>query len=721
MLRRLTPVFPFSLIALLAVPLAAQQFSVRVQLPDQSIDAVDGGTVTMPAAGLGQTITASVVVTNRGTAPATVNFLQPSGSNDFVLSNVPELPVGLASRGTFAFSITYTAKTSTRTLGRVQLLASVNNVPSNFSLGLAGVAPEFVYSFTPQGGNQTGIQDGGVIRFPDTNIDATSNAIVVVTNRGSDQGIFNSALVTAGAEFATINVPLTNTTVDAGREIRFGVTFTPKALQSYAGKLELQTADRKLGFALEGAGTGARYTYEIVRDSGAGPVQPNQMITLADANVGDKSAVVVRFRNTGNNDGRIAAISVSGSGYSLSEVPLLPLVVPPNQSVSFTVNFQPTTPGRALGRLRIGADDFDLSSNGLGSTVNYAYVINNVANTVAGGGSVIFTPAAVGGSSRLRFTMTNTGTSTATVSSVGLAAPTTVFTLANVPALPVNLAANASAGFDVVFTPNALGTSTATLRVDNQTFTLSGAGNAPPPLPEIKFDGATGTQDALQQPAVGLTIASAYPLALTGSLTLAFNSDVFSNDPAVQFATGGRTVAFTIPANSTRAIFANNQNQIRVQSGSLAGSITLTPSINTTEGSINLTPTTPPTLTLNVAPATPRILGVALGSKTATTITLLISGYATNRSVTTMRLQFTPVSGENVGTTDVTVPVEASFLGYYQGPASAPFGSLFTVSVTLTLAGDIKNVSSVTDTVQSVAVTLTNRVGASNSVPLTLR
>ncbi len=245
--------------------------------------------------------------------------------------------------------------------------------------------------------------------------------------------------------------------------------------------------------------------------------------------------------------------------------------------------------------------------------------------------------------------------------------------------------------------------------------------HAPPPLPDIKFEGATGTQDALQQPAVGLTIASAYPLALTGSLTLAFNSDVFSNDPAVQFATGGRTVAFTIPANSTRAIFANNQNQIRVQSGSLAGSITLTPSINTTEGSINLTPTTPPTLTLNVAPAAPRILGVALGSKTTTTITLLISGYATNRSVTTMRLQFTPVSGENVGTTDVTVPVEASFLGYYQGLASAPFGSLFTVSVPLTLAGDIKNVTSVTDTVQSVAVTLTNRVGTSNSVPLTLR
>ena len=720
MLRRLTPISPFSLLALLAVPMAAQQFSVRVQLPDLTIDATDGTTITMPAAGIGQTISAAVVVTNRGSAPATLNFVQPSGSTDFTLSNIPETPASVTPGGTFGFNITYTAKTSARTLGRAQFNATVNNSAINFGLNLAGVAPEFVYSYTAQGGNQTGILDGNTVRFADTNIDATSNALVVVSNRGSYQGIFNSA-VASGAEFGTVNVPLSNTTVEAGRDIRFSVTFTPKALQSSTGKLDVQTADRKLSFILEGAGTGARYNYEVVRGADSGPIQPNQMVTLADANVGDKSAVVVRFRNTGNTDGRIAAISVSGAGYTLTEAPLLPLVVPPNQSVSFTVNFQPTTPGRALGRLRIGADDFDLSSNGLGSTVNYAYVINNVANTVAGGGSVIFTPAAVGGSSRLRFTMTNTGTSTATVSSVGLAAPTTVFTLANIPALPVNLAPNASAGFDVIFTPNALGTSTSTLRVDNQIFTLTGAGNAPPPLPEIKFDGATGTQDALQQPAVGLTIASAYPLALTGSLTLAFNSDVFSNDPAVQFATGGRTVAFTIPANSTRAIFPNNQNQIRIQSGSLAGSITLTPAVNTTEGSINLTPATPPSLTLNVAPAAPRILSVALGGKTTTTITLLVSGYATNRSVTTMRMQFTPVAGENVGTTDVTVPVEASFIGYYQGPASAPFGSLFTVSVPLTLAGDIKNVTSVTDTLQSVNVTLTNRVGASNSVSLALR
>ena len=284
----------------------------------------------------------------------------------------------------------------------------------------------------------------------------------------------------------------------------------------------------------------------------------------------------------------------------------------------------------------------------------------------------------------------------------------------------MTLQPGASIAFDLRFAPSALGTSTATLRVDNQSFTLSGAGNAPPPLPEIRFDGATGAQEPLQQPAIGLTIASAYPLALNGTLTLTFNSDVFANDPAVQFATSGRTVNFTIPANTTRAIFANNLNQIRVQTGSVAGTILLTPAVSTDSG-INLTPTTPPALALTVAQGAPRILSAIVGARTANSITLLVSGYATSRTVTQMDLSFTPVSGENVGTTRLTLNVEPAFIGWFSGTGSAPFGSLFTASVPLTLAGDVTNVTSLADTVQSVSITLGNRVGTSPAVSVNLR
>ena len=49
------------------------------------------------------------------------------------------------------------------------------------------------------------------------------------------------------------------------------------------------------------------------------------------------------------------------------------------------------------------------------------------------------------------------------------------------------------------------------------------------------------------------------------------------------------------------------------------------------------------------------------------------------------------------------------------------FGSLFSATIPLTLQGDIKNVTSVVDTIQSVSVTLTNRVGTTQAVSLNLR
>jgi hypothetical protein len=86
-----------------------------------------------------------------------------------------------------------------------------------------------------------------------------------------------------------------------------------------------------------------------------------------------------------------------------------------------------------------------------------------------------------------------------------------------------------------------------------------------------------------------------------------------------------------------------------------------------------------------------------------------------------MELRFTPTTGENVQTTSLTLPVESAFLGYYQGTQSAGFGSLFSAVVPLTLSGDVTNVTSVLDTLQSVSVTLSNAVGTSPAVSLNLR
>jgi hypothetical protein len=261
-----------------------------------------------------------------------------------------------------------------------------------------------------------------------------------------------------------------------------------------------------------------------------------------------------------------------------------------------------------------------------------------------------------------------------------------------------------------------LNTNSGTLKVDTQTFTLSGVGNPPVPLPNFSYTGASGTVDAQQQPAIGLSLASTYGLALTGTLTLTFTSEVFANDPAVQFASGGRTATFTIPAGSTQAIFANNTPQLRVQTGTVAGTISIAPTFATQVNAIDLTPTNPATLTLTIPQSAPKLLNVVVSNKTTNGVTLLITGYATSRSLTQMDFQFTPTQGENVSTTKLTLNVESNFTAWYGSTAALPFGSLFTAAVPFTMQGDIVNtstVSNVVDTIRSISVTLTNRQGVS--------
>jgi len=157
-----------------------------------------------------------------------------------------------------------------------------------------------------------------------------------------------------------------------------------------------------------------------------------------------------------------------------------------------------------------------------------------------------------------------------------------------------------------------------------------------------------------------------------------------------------------------------------LQTGTVAGTISLTPGF-ATEGGINLTPQRPASLNLTVASSAPRLLSVSISARTGASITLLVSGYTTARSITQMDLQFTPVSGENLSTTRASINVESAFLAWYQGAQSGPFGSLFTATVPLTLSGEPVAATSLTDAVQSISVTLTNRLGASAARSVDLR
>ncbi len=718
--RLLLPVLSVLILVSAVRAQTSPPFNLQVRQGPNLFTIADGGMITLPAEAIGVLSTATVTLTYRGTATSvSINTVELTGHADFSVAGLPELPISLGPNQSVTIYVRYLPTSSAKVAGRVAVNYTEGRTTAWVSFNLTGVAPEFAFSYVPPGGNATPLAPGGTVLFPATTLNTTASASFIITNRGSGSGTVNN-IAASGAAFQLAGLPLPPVTIEAGKELRFTIQFTARQLDPVQGTLRIELVDRQPVFRLEGSGSGPLYAYEIILPTGATALSPNQLISMPDALVGEKTSLTVRVQNRGNADGTITAISVQGTGFALSDLPFLPLTLAPGASAAFVISFSPTQPGRTSGRLRIGADSFEIAGVGLGPTLAYSYTIGTATTSIQPNGTVVFTPVAVGRSSSATFTISNTGTAPAVINSITLGAANIPFTLSDLPPLPLTLAAGASAGFTVRFAPVAVGAASATLKVDTQSFTLSGAGEPPDPLPSYQFVAPSGPQQPMQQLGVGLALEAPYPLAITGTLTLSFNSEVFSDDPAVQFATGGRKVSFTIPANSTRAVFPQNAPEIKIQTGTVAGTITLTPSF-ATESGINLTPSNPPVLALTVPQGAPRLLSVALSSKTSSAITLLVSGYATNRSVTQMDFQFTAVSGENLGTTRLTLNAEPSFLAWYQSTASQQYGSLFTATVPFTLQGDVKNVSNVADAIQSISVTLSNRLGSSSTLTVSLR
>jgi hypothetical protein len=318
--------------------------------------------------------------------------------------------------------------------------------------------------------------------------------------------------------------------------------------------------------------------------------------------------------------------------------------------------------------------------------------------------------------------VTNTGNTAGYINSISATGPAAgVFTLTSLPPLPVRVEGGATASFGVAFAPISIGQASGTLRIDSQNFNLSGVGDSPPPLPGVSFSGPGSAVDAAQQTGVGVTLDTPYPVQLSGKLTLAFapSADVFADDPAIAFASGGRTVNFIVPANSRSAVFGLNDSQIRFQTGTVSGMITMTATFATEAGNINLTTSNPPATIIQVRPSAPRIISLQLAQRGAASFTLVLTGYSPTRSANSLDFTFTPfVDPANkdlkLETTSSSIAATGPFSVWYQSAASQTFGSLFTATITFNVRGNI-------EALQSVAVTMSNRVGTSSSSVVQLR
>jgi hypothetical protein len=222
------------------------------------------------------------------------------------------------------------------------------------------------------------------------------------------------------------------------------------------------------------------------------------------------------------------------------------------------------------------------------------------------------------------------------------------------------------------------------------------------PAPNITFS-IPPTTGSGEQPIVTIGLNSPYPSDLQGTLTLAFAPSGSNgiDDQAIRFSTGGRTLNFTVPAGSTTT------PQVALQTGTVAGTITVT--LTLAAGGVDVTPAGLTPITLVIAASAPVITSVSFTNNDQGQITVIASGFSNTREVSQAEFVFSGSGADSLRSSKVDVPATGLFAPWYSSSTSDQFGSAFTYTQNFQLSRPDAGVT-------GVAVTLANSVGTSGSV-----
>lgn len=713
----------FGILLALAATASAQTvpFAMVYQSGGTATTITSGSSLTFVSSP-GQVQTLQVRATYTGSGRATISQ-NPTviGTSTLTATIDQTLPVRLDPDQAFTFTIRYSPATSSPSTGQLSLPFSESPVPDAgaappITLNLQGLASSLALSYVlPADQNVVPIGDNATIPFPDTLVGGTASAGLNITNLGSGPGQVTGIDIT-GAAFKLQNKPFLPASLAANATLGVQIVYRPTAQQADTGTVTISIAgSTPVTVRLSGHGVLSQLSYQALNPDTS--LTPGDTIAIPAIEPGQTSTRLVRISNSGSAPATISQLNVSGTGFALAAPVTLPITVQPSSSTTINIAFTPTRGGAATGTLLVNADAFPLSGSGLAAQLTYSYVVGGTVVTLGNGAAIAFSPVQLTGSSTLNVTVKNSGTSPTVVASAVITTANSPFSVPQVSGLPATIQPNASLNIPVRFEPAAVGASTAVLAIDGANFNVTGVGTQPPALPSYTITSPTGTTSPFTQPIVSLKLASPYPATVTGTLTLAAATGALPSDPAVQFATGGRTVNFRIPANSTSAIFGTSTSplgtEIGLQTGSVAGTFTLIPTFATLTN-IDLTPQTPTTSQFSVAAAAPTVLNVRVTGATDTTLTIEVTGYTTTRSLTALTISFKTAPKFTMPTSSFTFNLTGTSAGWFQSTASQAFGGQFRVSVPF--AFQLPAGQSILTGLTAVSATVSNATGTSAQV-----
>lgn len=420
---------------------------------------------------VGKSSTLGVTVTNTDQSSWSISRVAVSTSN-YSVSGI-SLPVTLApgqsmtfsatfappSAGTFTDSVSISAKSTTtgnkkNSRGNSKQSAGVSVALSG--TGIAAAAPGQLAAAPTS------------LTFSSIQVGTTTSQVQTVKNSGGTSvNITQAGVSSAAFSVSGLSLPAT---LAAGQSMSFNVTFAPTTSGTSSGTLTLvsDASNPSLGVSLSG--------------TASAPTTPGQLaasptsMSFSTTQVGSTNTQYQTVKNSGGASVNITQAGVSSAAFSISGL-TLPTTLAAGQSLTFSVKFAPSTSGTSSGTLTLTSD---ASNSSLGIGLSGSASAPGVLSVNPG--SIDFGSVIVGQSATKSGTITASGSSV-TVSSAS--ATTAEFALSGLT-LPVTLSPGQSVSYNVIFKPQASGSTAANLNFVSNASTstvaeaLTGSGTAAP-------------------------------------------------------------------------------------------------------------------------------------------------------------------------------------------------------------------------------------------------
>ena len=303
---------------------------------------------------------------------------------------------------------------------------------------------------------------------------AKSQTVTITNNDSSTVSISQVSVDNSAFSISGITTPLS---LGASQSATFSITFTPKSAGNASGTVTINSdaTNPSLTMAVSGSGVGP------------GALAPNPTsLRFASVTIGNQVSLPETLTNTGTTSVTVSQVAISGTGFSVSGI-ATPLTLDGGQSATFTVSFVPTTAGAASGGVTVTS-----------TATNPKFVIP-VSGTGVTPGSLASNPTSlsfgnvnVGSTGTQPETITNTGTTTISVTQVAITG--TGFSVSGITT-PLTLNGGQSATFNVSFVPTAAGAASGNLIITstatNPTLTIPVSGTGVSPAGQLSVSPST--------------------------------------------------------------------------------------------------------------------------------------------------------------------------------------------------------------------------------------